>query len=760
MDPASASSSGGLAARAQLHRLILVAILVIFAGLSVVYGIVTPLFEGPDEAAHFRYVQYLAAGEGLPAIGAATFEVLWEGLQQPPLYYAVAAALIRPLDSGDVRELLWANPHRGGDTGGVNLYYHTDREAFPWRGASLAVHLLRLLNMVLGVVAVLAAYLSMREISPTRPAPALAVAAVVAFNPQFLFMSGMVTNDVAVAALCSLAIWLLARGLRRRDLALRDAFWLGIVVALASATKPSGLALLLPTAAAVAVIAAGRRSWKILLQGWLIPTGLTVSLAGWWYVRGLILYGDPFGWNGLAAINAETIRGQRLTAGDALAYADWLKKSYWGVFGNGVLMEAAIYRALEFLMAAALFGLMLWIVRQIASLRRPSLDRAGLLGVGLCAMWGVIVTAALISFMQRLDATNQGRLLFPAISALAVLLVTGLSGWVPARLAPWPATFSAAGLLVVAIASPVRYIAPAYAQPPMSIAADPLPAHSGLPVRFGQAIELIGYRISPAEARPGSLVHLTLDWRCTAPMPDSYKLFVHLLGHKGERLFQIDTIPYRGRFATVLWKPGQTFRDEYDLFITGKARPSIGKVQIGFFPWHDAAVRLPVTAANGQPIGDHFELDALKIGPRENLLPPADVTLNASFGDSIALLGYSLSPPNLAAGQPVRVTLVWKATSRVDSDYVVFLHLLNSQGDIVAQRDGPPQDGSYPTSLWGPGEFVADEHELSIPGNLPAGVYDLAIGLYRPDSGERLPVIADGRARPDGRIMIRMKEEG
>lgn len=128
-----------------------------------------------------------------------------------------------------------------------------------------------------------------------------------------------------------------------------------------------------------------------------------------------------------------------------------------------------------------------------------------------------------------------------------------------------PIAVLSAGLLFLAAVAPFYYIAPAYAHPPGWTApgcqhACPPRASYGWPaVRFGQGIELLGYSLTPAEIKPGNVLHIKLDWRCLAPMDVSYKLFIHILGYDGERLTQLDTIPYRGRFATVLWQAGQEF---------------------------------------------------------------------------------------------------------------------------------------------------------------------------------------------------------
>jgi hypothetical protein len=85
------------------------------------------------------------------------------------------------------------------------------------------------------------------------------------------------------------------------------------------------------------------------------------------------------------------------------------------------------------------------------------------------------------------------------------------------------------------------------------------------------------------------------------------------------------------------------------------------------------------------------------------------------------------------------LTLYWQALGPVDRDYTVFAHVRNKAGEVVAQRDGPPAGGVYPTSLWEPGEIIEDELVVPLEG-LPAGEYDLVAGMYDFVTGVRLPV--------------------
>jgi hypothetical protein len=94
----------------------------------------------------------------------------------------------------------------------------------------------------------------------------------------------------------------------------------------------------------------------------------------------------------------------------------------------------------------------------------------------------------------------------------------------------------------------------------------------------------------------------------------------------------------------------------------------------------------------------------------------------------------------LSGGQ-LTVDLRWRALRPIDRDYSVFVHLLDTSGQVVAQADGFAWDGAAPTSAWPVGRSLTDRRRLGVPG---MGPYRLRIGLYRLDGGQRLEVVGGG----------------
>ncbi len=102
------------------------------------------------------------------------------------------------------------------------------------------------------------------------------------------------------------------------------------------------------------------------------------------------------------------------------------------------------------------------------------------------------------------------------------------------------------------------------------------------------------------------------------------------------------------------------------------------------------------------------------------------------------------------------VTLVWRALAPMDRDYTVFVHMVDSDGRLVAQHDGPPAEGARPTSGWLSGEEIVDRHLIRFPEGLAPGPYRLLVGLYLGDM--RLSVDGGGSYVQVGEL--RIEEDG
>ncbi|MBN1218733.1 MAG: glycosyltransferase family 39 protein [Anaerolineae bacterium] len=143
--------------------------------------------------------------------------------------------------------------------------------------------------------------------------------------------------------------------------------------------------------------------------------------------------------------------------------------------------------------------------------------------------------------------------------------------------------------------------------------------------------------------------------------------------------------------------------------------------------------------------------------PRPISLEPTD-SVEAVFGDRVRLIGYTVEPEHPAPGQPVRLTFYWQTLAPMSHNYSVFVHLRQLEGGNVAQADHRPLGNLYPTTIWPVGEIIRETSDLFLPPDLLPGDYELWAGLYRLETGERLPVQNDAsgeNAFKLGRLTVR-----
>jgi 4-amino-4-deoxy-L-arabinose transferase-like glycosyltransferase len=730
----------------RLKHHILALILLAFVLLGCVYSLVTPVFEASDEIFHYPVVKYIADGRGLP-VQDPRAEAAWEQEgSQPPLYYGLAALATAWINTDDMQAVRWRNPlsniGRPLTPGNKNLVVHTAAEAFPWHGSVLAIHLIRFLSLLLQAGTVFLTYHISRVVWPEREELASLAAALVAFNPMFLFIAGSVNNDNLITPLATWVLLLLALTLKEGWLSYRRAALLGLLLGLVALTKLSGLGLLLLAAVVLTVVAARQRAWGAWLRWGVILVGMVALIAGWWYVRNWRLYGDPTGLNVMLEIAGR--RDISPSWRELLAEFEGFRMSFWGVFGGfTVVAPGWLYNLYDLLVLAGIVG---WVVLAWRRRGRWQAERIGL--ILLLVAWILTVGLSLVRWTSQTLA-SQGRLLFPAIAAVAVLLATGLAGWAAERWRSRIVLGLGSGLLIIAAAIPIWVIRPAYAMPPLldasQVPADASPAD----LIVGGTMRLLAYELPQDTVRPGADLPVRLYWESIAPEDRDLSVFVHLFGRDMTLAGLVGSYPGLGAYPTTLLRPGQVVADTYPVPVTITATvPSLLRVQVGLFQY-GVADEAPVAAFDsaGRPANG-------MIGT-VRLLPPRPPTYQISepvrfdFDGQALLLGYDLPAETVRPGEAVTLTLYWQAQARMSEDYHVFVHLVGPMPEegTVAQHDKVPLDGDWPTWAWEPGYTVRDEYSLQLPVDLQPGTYQLRAGLYRLSDGQRVPVQG-----PDGRV--------
>lgn len=135
-------------------------------------------------------------------------------------------------------------------------------------------------------------------------------------------------------------------------------------------------------------------------------------------------------------------------------------------------------------------------------------------------------------------------------------------------------------------------------------------------------------------------------------------------------------------------------------------------------------------------------------------LPPREQAGSAmALWEDVALLGVEVVPRAARAGQAIAVRTLWRSERPSPSPMTLYIHILDGRLERVAQKDGPPLGGNWPTTLWAPGTQVLDEREVALPSGLPAGVYALGIGWYDSATLQGVRLVSAPRALGDMLIL-------
>ncbi|NLE44472.1 MAG: hypothetical protein GX620_07100 [Chloroflexi bacterium] len=121
---------------------------------------------------------------------------------------------------------------------------------------------------------------------------------------------------------------------------------------------------------------------------------------------------------------------------------------------------------------------------------------------------------------------------------------------------------------------------------PPSVSSQPVKPDHASGATFGDEIELVGYDIRE-RVRPGETLRVALYWHVLKPVPQDYKVFVHLMGPQGEAVVQDDGVPVNWTYPTTRWQPGDTIRDEHILTLPQSAPRGDYQLNIGLYDQAD-----------------------------------------------------------------------------------------------------------------------------------------------------------------------------
>ncbi|OQA39813.1 MAG: Dolichyl-phosphate-mannose-protein mannosyltransferase [Chloroflexi bacterium ADurb.Bin325] len=446
------------------------------------------------------------------------------------------------------------------------------------------MHLARLVSVLAGLLLVLATYGLGRELWPARPEIALAGAAFVAFLPESLFVGGAVTNDMLAAALAAAALWWAAAG-RSWPAALA----VGVALGLGFLTKASAIAVW-PAAGLTLLLVDG---WRVQqpsrrLGRFILTAVIATVIAAPWLWRNWTLYGDPLG----APVVLGTI-DRRTTPLDLAWLARGWFLSFWGKFGGAghIPLPWPLYVLWGIIVAGAVAGGALRLGRRergahgdyAPKLAPDSVSESSGTSVAnrnavrwiVLAGAPLLVALSMLSYSQVALGTDQGRLLFPALAPIGLLVAAGLAAWLPPRRACWLAPALAGVMLLVALLALQFGVRQPFA-PPLAAAAE-VAAAAPVQVAVGP-LELVAAAWQPDSGA------LTLYWRAEQPVEDDLRVILRAYGADGAMLWEWKRSPGAGRYSTDRWRGGQVIRDAYRIPAEALAALARAEATVYAFP--------------------------------------------------------------------------------------------------------------------------------------------------------------------------------
>ena len=716
-------------------------ILLFYLAFGLAYATATPVFEAHDELWHFGFVQHLRETGELPIqIFDGRDTIFAQHGSQPPLYYALMAALTSPLNIDDVDEYRRLNPHvalnQPGSFGNKNLIIHDESHSL-WRGTGLAVLVVRAAGLAMGAGVIALVYRISAYVAPQRPTVAFVAAALTGLNPMFIFVCASVNND-ALSMLINAGVILLLQRLLRDGFRTRTSVAIGLLFALGCITKLTSL-VLLPVLIGVALFAFYRARDRRAVFVFLLA--LVVSwlvIAGWWYLRNWQLYQEPFGM--LTMANIAGPRGMTFSAIGLFDEFQQFRMSYWGVFGAlNIQFTAVFYLLLDLALFFSAIGCA-FLILQLLAISDFAYARYELTHI-LTLLGTVVILVAGVIYWNTLTRAANGRVLFPLIAAISPILALGLVEsvwWIVFSLRPPNLEFVRAGdavpkellhetmlwqlrlLGIVAILAPFTVIAAQYQKPqPLTAVPDrALPVYAKY-----DDVALVAYERINRRYSPGDRVRVKLYWHVLEQSTRDKSVLLSLVDDKNQEIGHYASYPGAGKLQTSRWEAGAIYADEYLISIhTGASGRYPFDLQV---EWADLKEAGSVLATNAEEqsiepvLLDIGAVVSLRLQPTLSGYSVIPEDQQPNFDETIRLLQYLFDP------ELNELILNWQAEGTPAEDFTVFVHVLDEDGAIIAQADAAPR---LPTGYWRWGESYSTYHLFD--SDLPLLEHTVLIGWY------------------------------
>ena len=248
-----------------------------------------------------------------------------------------------------------------------------------------------------------------------------------------------------------------------------------------------------------------------------------------------------------------------------------------------------------------------------------------------------------------------------------------------------------------------------------------------LAVTFAPLADLAGLALSVPALPSGEVLEITLRWQVKAATAQRYKVFLQLLDGADQVWAQRDAEPAGESRPTSTWQPGEVIEDRHGLLIPPGTPLGRYRLIAGLY---DAATGVRLRTSDA----DFVDLGLIEVTRPDAPWPRAAFTMQTvvdrQLGDVI-LLGYNHYPRGfshapetpLRRGDILHLDLFWQAVATPMQGQQMTVSLDGPASSQVVSEAGPLASAGYPSSQWQPGEIVRGQLDLTLPADLPAGVY-------------------------------------
>lgn len=287
------------------------------------------------------------------------------------------------------------------------------------------------------------------------------------------------------------------------------------------------------------------------------------------------------------------------------------------------------------------------------------------------------------------------------------------------------------------------------ARPDDPPAVETLPLQQAATSRLDNSVRLVGFSAPDGPLAPGEDLEVNLFWQALPGLEERSEelfAFVQLLDGADQMIAGWEGRPVAW-YPSTAWQDQEWIRSKHTLRLPATAAAegaSRLRLITGLFD-PVTGQRLMTKAGTLTPRRDYITLDEIEVVPRERVFAPTQpqFDLNAQLDGPGQLVGFELTDTTVKPGADLGLTLHWRATQTTGERLAVFAHLLDPEGAFLAQSDGEPGQGELPTSSWLPGEYLIDQHNLTVRADARPGPATLVVGMYDPATGERLPWLDD-----------------